>query len=203
MRRMTITEGLAELKLLNKRIEKAIYKDFIWSAKKADMTEAETAKYKEIAEANMKSVEDLIANRNAIKAAIVKSNAVTKVTIAGNEMTVAEAIERKTYIESEKMLLNEWRRQFTQAINNVATQNDRVQSRIDNMLSQIASSTKSDIEEAQRVMSETYMANNGWDIFDPIDLKSKIEELDEKIDQFEKNVDIVLSVSNAVTMIEV
>lgn len=200
---MTITEGLVELKLLNKRIEKAIYKDFIWSAKKVDMTADEVAKHKEIGEANMSSVEDLIANRNAIKAAIVKSNAVTMVNVAGTEMTVAEAIERKTYIESEKMLLAEWQRQYAQARNNVDVQNRRVQERIDNMLSQIASSSKSDIEEAQKVMSETYMENNGWDIFDPVNLKEKIDALDEKIDQFEKNVDVVLSVSNAVTMIEI
>ena len=203
MRRMTITEGLVELKLLNKRIEKAIYKDFIWSAKKVDMTADEVAKHKEIGEANMSSVEDLIANRNAIKAAIVKSNAVTMVNVAGTEMTVAEAIERKTYIESEKMLLAEWQRQYAQARNNVDVQNRRVQERIDNMLSQIAASSKSDIEEAQKVMSETYMENNGWDIFDPVNLKEKIDALDEKIDQFEKNVDVVLSVSNAVTMIEI
>lgn len=200
---MTITEGLVELKLLNKRIEKAIYKDFIWSAKKVDMTADEVAKHKEIGEANMSSVEDLIANRNAIKAAIVKSNAVTMVNVAGTEMTVAEAIERKTYIESEKMLLAEWQRQYAQARNNVDVQNRRVQERIDNMLSQIAASSKSDIEEAQKVMSETYMENNGWDIFDPVNLKEKIDALDEKIDQFEKNVDVVLSVSNAVTMIEI
>ena len=168
MRKMTITEGLTELKLLNKRIEKAIYKDYIWSAKKIDMTDVEMAEHKEIAEANMKSVEDLIANRNAIKAAIVRSNAVTKVNVAGEEMTVAEAIERKTYIASEKLLLAEWQRQYAQAKNNVDVQNRRVQERIDSMLSQIAASSKSDIEEAQKVMSETYMANNGWDIFDPV-----------------------------------
>lgn len=203
MRKMTITEGLAELKMLTKRIEKAIYKDYIWSAKKIDMTETEIAKHKEIAEANMKSVEDLIKNRNAIKSAIVKSNAVTMVKVAGEEMTVAEAIERKTSIGSEKELLSEWQRQYVQAKNNVDVQNRGVQARIDNMLSQIASSAKSDIEEAQKVMSETYMQNNGWDIFDPVDIKSKIDAYDAMIDEFEKNVDIVLSMSNAVTMIEV
>lgn len=203
MRRMTITEGLAELKLLSKRIEKAIYKDYIWAAKRSKMTDEEIATHKADAEDNIKSVTDLIANRNAIKAAIVKSNAMTMVNIAGTEMTVAEAIERKTYIESEKMLLSEWKSQYAQAKNNVDTQNIRVQERIDTMLSQIASSAKSDIEEAQRVMSETYMENNGWEIFDPVDLKGRIEELDEKIDQFEKNVDIVLSMSNATTFIEV
>lgn len=203
MRRMTITEGLAELKTLGKRINKAIYTEYIWSAKKADMTEESNAKYKEIAQANLSSVEDLIANRNAIKAAIVKSNAITMVKIGSEEMTVADAIERKTSIEFERELLREWKDQYTQTKNNVDAQNRRVQERIDNMLSQIASSQKSDIEEAQKVMSETYMANNGWDIFDPLDIKAKIDEYDKRIDEFEKNVDIALSMSNAVTTIEI
>ena len=203
MRRMTITEGLAELKLLTKRIDKAIYKDYVWSAKKSKMTDGEVAEHRAIAETNVKSVTDLIKNRNEIKAAIVKSNATTMVNVAGVEMTVAEAIERKVNIEFDKALLAEWKRQYTQATNNVETQNLQVQERIDNMLSQIASSSKSDIEEAQRVMSATYMENNGWELFDPINLKDRIEVLDAQIDQFEKNVDIVLSMSNAVTFIEV
>lgn len=203
MRKMTITEGLAELKLLDKRIEKAILKEYAWSAKKADMTEAENARHKEIAEANYASVMDLIKNRNAIKSAIVKSNATTVVKVNGVEMTVAEAIERKTSISYEKRLLTEWRDQYAGAKNNADRQNERVQERIDNMLSQIASSGKSDITDAQKVMSETYMANNGWGVFDPLDLGEKIKTLDEQIDGFEKDVDIALSMSNAITTIEI
>ena len=45
MRKMTITEGLAELKLLDSRIRKAINTEFIWAAKKADMTEEQNKKY--------------------------------------------------------------------------------------------------------------------------------------------------------------
>lgn len=203
MRIMTVTEGLAELKLLDSRINKAIDKEFTWSAKNVDMTEEAKARHKETAEANYASVTDLIKNRNAIKSAIVKSNAVTMVNVNGVEMTVAEAIERKTSIDYEKHFLNELKKQYTGAKLNAERMNERVQERIDNMLSQIASSGKSDIADAQRVMSETYMANNGWGVFDPLDLAEKIKVMDEQIDGFEKDVDIALSVSNAVTRIEI
>lgn len=203
MRKMTITEGLAELKLLDSRIRKAINTEFIWAAKKADMTEEQNKKYKEVAEGNYASVTELIKNRNAIKSAIVKSNAVTMVKVNGSEMTVAEAIERKSAIEYERSLLCSFRDQFAGTKNTVERQNARVQERIDNMLSQIASSGKNDIAEAQKIMSETYMANNGWGMFDPLDLAEKIKALDEQIDGFEKDVDIALSMSNAITTIEI
>ena len=203
MRKMTITEGLAELKLLDSRISKAIKRDFIWSAKKAELTLAETDKHKAEAQANYASVKDLIENRNAIKSAIVKSNATTMVAIGGKEMTVAEAIERKTSIGYERRLRDEWVTQYSNAKKNADMMNDRVQGRIDGMLDQIAASNKPDIEDAQKVMSEAYMANNGWEVFDPLDLLKKAEELDKDIDEFEKNVDIALSMSNAVTTIEI
>lgn len=203
MRRMTITEGLAELKLLDDRIKKAVAKDYIWSGKKTDITEAAKEEHGRIAKANYASAKDLIENRNAIKAAIVKSNATTMLTIGGKEMTVAEAIERKSSIEYEKMLRDEFIRQYKNAERTANTANERVQERIDAMLERVAASGNTDIETAQKVMSEAYLANNGWDIVDPLDLMEKANALDIEIAEFEKNVDIALSMSNAVTFIEV
>lgn len=203
MRRMTITEGLAELKLLDDRIKKAVSKDYIWSGKKTEITEAAKEEHGRIAKANYASAKDLIENRNAIKAAIVKSNATTVLTIGGKDMTVAEAIERKSSIEYDKMLRDEFIRQYKNAERTANTANERVQERIDAMLERVAASGNPDIETAQKVMSEAYLANNGWDIVDPLDLMEKVNALDIEIAEFEKNVDIALSMSNAVTFIEV
>ena len=48
------------------------------------------------------SVESLIARETLLKSAVLLSNAVTKVTIANKEMTVAEAIHMKTVAEHKK-----------------------------------------------------------------------------------------------------
>ena len=48
---------------------------------------------------------DLISRRNKIKSAIIMSNAKTVVEVAGKQMTVAEAIDKKSSIEYEKELL--------------------------------------------------------------------------------------------------
>lgn len=203
MRRMTVTEGLAELKLLDERIKKAIAKDFVWSGKKSAITSETTREHKALSESAYASAADLIENRKKIKSAIVQSNAITMVTVGTKVMTVADAIERKSSIEYDKMLRDTLVRQYKFSEKNVLENNDRVQDKIDSMLEKIASSASADIESAQKVMSEAYLANNGWEIIDPIEALAKAEALDHEITAFERDVDVALSVSNAVTFIEV
>ena len=204
MREMTITEGLVELKLLSSRIEKEInMSEWIWSVKTIDCTEESSVPYEDNAKAAYQSIRDLIEERNKIKSAIVKSNATTMVKVGKKEMTVAEAIERKSSIGYEQKLLMRWKTVYANAVNRVDTENVRVQNRIDQMLSQLVVNDKSDIAEAQKAVTETYIAQNGWMVYDPLNLEDKIKKLDEDIDDFLKNVDLALSLSNAVTHIEV
>ena len=98
---ISVSQALAELKLLRKRIQNAT-KDSVFTVvkKKRDLLDA--AKFSVEAMASYQSYKDLLARYNAIKAAIVLSNAATKVSIAGIEYTVADAVERKKTIEMEK-----------------------------------------------------------------------------------------------------
>lgn len=101
MRIITITEALNELKLYDARIRKAISNTKLaGAAKKSSARIGAITKneFNEHAKASYQSVTDLIANRNTLKSAIVKSNAVTEITVNGKVMTVAEAIERKNAI---------------------------------------------------------------------------------------------------------
>lgn len=56
-------------------------------------------------QASYDKVMGLISYRHKIKALVVQSNACTKVIVGKEEMTVAEAIERKQSIQYEKDLL--------------------------------------------------------------------------------------------------
>ena len=58
----------------------------------------------------------MIKRRNQIKSAIIASNAVTMVEVAGVRMTVAEAIDKKSSIGYEKELLARLSEQFTDAV---------------------------------------------------------------------------------------
>ena len=175
MRKLSITEGLVELKLLDSRIYKAMDKDWAIATKKAEITPDNLKKFQGEVKANYQSIMDLIKERNKIKSAIVKSNAKTTLKVGDKKMTVAEAIDRKASIKYEKELLNTWKSNIADAEKIVTATNQRVQEKIDVMLSQLASSEKDDIASATVILSESYMEKNGLELIDPIDLKAKIE----------------------------
>ena len=117
-KRITVTEGLVELKLYGKKINKAVDDGkFVYAVKKSDKQVAHMSKEEASSkiEASYQSVTDLIKNRNALKSAIVQSNAVTMVKVGDKVMTVAEAIERKSSIEYEKDLLTSLECQYVAA----------------------------------------------------------------------------------------
>ena len=100
---ISITQGLAELKLLDKRIrnindgaseyEPGFCFRFIAISTKANQVDAE--KLKKEAQAAYQSFNDLLKRRDQIKRAIIMKNATTSVRIGTWEGTVAEAIEQK------------------------------------------------------------------------------------------------------------
>ena len=50
---------------------------------------------------------------------------------------------------------------------------------------------------------EQYRSQNGWDIIDPLKIDDLIAKLEEEILNFETNVDVALSQSNALTYITI
>ena len=92
MRKISITEALNELKLYDSKIRKAITNAAFCGAAKKSADKVGVLKkedFEERAKASHQSVTDLIANRNSLKSAIVKSNAETMIEVAGKAMTRA------------------------------------------------------------------------------------------------------------------
>lgn len=207
MRKITITQALNELKLYDAKIDKAISSAHMIIAvkKSADKIGSYTRdEYINKAKASYQSVTDLIRNRSILKAAIVKSNAETEISIDGVTMTVAEAIERKNSIVYDKNLLAEMKRQYSNAITNLTRENKRVDEKIDELLSRlIGESDKKITSESQEIIEAPYRAKNEFELINPLELETQIEQLEASIDGFESNCDIALSMSNATTFIEV
>lgn len=205
----SIHRGLGELKTLEKRINKEISSArFIGFKKNSATKEYNTGLVSEEFEAQAKSIsdsiKDLINRKKKFKEAIVNSNAVTKVTIGTEEMTVASAIERKESIQYEKQLLQQMVNQYTQAITTVQKQNDKVENAIDDKISvMLGGENASKNSDMVKTFGENYRKENGWDVIDPLGLKAVIDELDDSITTFENEVDVVLSESNATTFIEI
>jgi len=198
MSKITITRALTELKTLDKRIQKAIDSGSFVSIQGQFYKPDEHTKK---AESNYQSITDLLERRKKIKSLIVMSNAFTKVTICGKEMTIAEAIETKSSIKHLDNLVNRLKAQYAQANRTVENINDKVRRDLEsktNMTSE-KNDTKIDLHE----FSKTYVDMHGVKLYDPIKVASKIEELEEYVSGFKSEVDFVLTEKNSTTYIEV
>lgn len=123
--------------------------------------------------------------------------------IAGESMTLAEAIERRNSINHESDLLKVLSQQFTKVNNKVELENISVQERLDNLLeSQFGKDGKTKNEDTKDLI-DLYNAKHAAKIVDPIGLRNVIQKYQDKYDQFSTEVDFILSETNAKTKIEV
>ena len=209
-RKMSITEALRELKLYDSRIMKAINGSrFVAAAKKSSpmIGNGSVARvdFVKAALADYQSIIDLISNRDKIKAAIVQSNATTNVEIGGKTYTVAQAIERKTSIEYERELLNMMGNQYESAHNIVESKNEQVDEKINLLLQNLVGkdSAKKITEADISAVADPVRQRDEYELVDPLGLAEKVRVLNDKIEAFESEVDVKLSISNAITFIEV
>ena len=204
---MNVHQALAELKTMEKRITTAIREQEWVVANKHSNTKiggVSIEEWKAAVKAQHQKVMDLIRRRDAIKRAVVNSNAVTKLMVAGVEYTVAEAIDRKNNgTQFLAMLAQRIAHDHTMAKTNADRANGpELDRRADEHVRIMIGNgdMKGATAEAQRVRKEFIEAQT-TELVDPIGAVKIIAELDEEVSSFLTNVDAALSVSNAVTSI--
>jgi len=205
--KMSIHRALAEIKMLDKRIERSIQSVLVGSKKKSAECVTNTTltkdKFIETVKANYQSVNDLIERRTQIKRLIVLSNATTNVEVGGVTRTIAETIEYKKIIENKKQLLNQMISQYNSHMANVNRQNENVERNLENQIEAMLGSDKqSKTSELDGFMNQ-YKAQNEWEIVDGLKIEEEIQKLQTEIEDFETNVDYILSESNSITTIDV
>lgn len=199
---MSITRALSELKLLDKRITKSCNNKFISGFVKGQGIKkglSEEGVSKEL-KGNYQSVKDLIERKKEIKNKIVLSNAVTEVKIGLKTMKVAEAIERKTSINLDKLLLQSMKDQYKQHKYTIDNQNYKIEEEVSKLIDK---NDKSVDPEMLKQNTEFITSKNTYVEIDPNKLETLIKELEQEIDEFESEVDYVLSTSNTITKITV
>jgi hypothetical protein len=199
---MSITQALAELKLLDKRIQKSL--DHVtWADVKTKSHPVDTDKFARTAHAEYQSFTDLVKRRDTIKRAVVLSNASTRVKVGDWEGTVAEAIEYKTSIVYKRRLLDTLRDQLFTAKERFREQQEAVDARLEKLLhSELGKDVKTS-PETITALTNTFRENNKVELVDPLDLSSRTHALEDEIESFETNVDWVLSETNGKTQITV
>jgi hypothetical protein len=199
---ITITRALVELKTLDDRITKATTSiDFVRVYYPDRGVEAEN--FKALCQSNMQSITDMINYRASLKGAIVRSNAETKVTVAGKEYTVAEAIERKNSIRYEKAFIDSLSIQLREAIHKRDAHNAASEARLERMLTAELSKDKRTDLQIVKDLTEGYRKANMATLNDPLGLETLIKSMQDSIAGFEAEVDVCLSESNSRTMVSV
>ncbi len=205
---MNVHEALTELKMLEKRIP-AETRAVVWAiANKHANTVVNGVKLTEVTDrikSQYQKVRDLIRRRDAIKRAVVQSNAVTKINVAGAEYTVAEAIDLKNHGMEflgnlQERMVDDYRR----AERSAQVENANLESRADAyMKTMIGNSDTKNMSAENRATRDAFIAAQTMELIDPIGVLTVAAELDEQIGVFMSKVDSALSTSNALTTITV
>lgn len=201
---ISINRALSEIKLLNKKIEDKTNGLSVASGVTSKENEDVKKAFVAAASAGIDQVKGFIDRRNVVKAAIVLSNAAVEVTVAGVTMTVAEAIERKTSIELEKSLNKRIREQYYGHKKSVEQHNEQCKAKADKQAeAALGADTEGDKGLQYKAIFDAYYDSNKADLLAPVGIEVLIENMQDELDEFENEVDFILSESNTKTVIEV
>ena len=206
---MSITQGLAELKLLDKRIRNIIdlagdgSSSFRFIAISTKTNRVDAEKLKKDAQATYQSFNALVKRRDQIKRAIIMKNATTPVRIGTWEGTVAEAIEQKSSMVYKQTLLYNMKRQVSDMTERLKTEQRTVSERLDRLLATEMGKDMKTNPEVVAALSTSFETNNKITLLDPLESGKVITALEDEIETFTTNVDWVLSEANSKTLITV
>jgi hypothetical protein len=206
MEEITITRALAELKLLDSRINKKTSEsDFAFLLSKKNKNNLNTDTLTTNAKASFQSIVDLIKRRQTLKSAIILSNAHTRVKLNGEDLTVAEVIECKQLVDLYKGLLLKLKQNRETVVNQVERNNQQLELDLQKLLEinfGKSSNAKTNTDDIENI-SKTYREQNKSEMLDCVNIDSKIKEVEELINKYETETNFVLSESNATTKIKV
>ena len=202
---MSIHRALAELKSYDDRIARSRGQNFIIANKKSnDKIAGKTIEEcKQQIKGGFASYYALTENQRRIKAAVVLSNANTKVKIGELEYSVAEAIERKAKLHHDETFLAELKMQFYIQNKKVEDENVKISEKLESYLQSVLGEKDKRTVEDINAHTKAFEDRNKYELIDPCDISKQIEKLEESIRGFKTEVDYILSESNATTFINV
>lgn len=216
--KMLVTRALDERDLLVKKItDKIAMASFVDTIKpneeKVYEKRIEKSEYAKEAEAAYQQIIDLINRFQKIDAAIVDSNAKTEVTTSYGTFTVAGAISLRSRLRGmdaydgeadfEGKLQEKLRSEYNERVRFCDVKNSQLQSTAENMrLSILGRDAKAKDDKPLGVV-DAYVRENTTELVDPLDVKNKLEVLEEKRNILLGELDTQIKVSNATTFVEI
>lgn len=211
MTTMSITRALTRAKTIEKQLARLVESQFVVTLMKREVDD-ESDVYQDnlkMTKSNFDQFNDLFAELNNIKAAVRKSNEVTKVVIGGEELSVADALVYKNTIVYRNNFLDRITRENRNAESRVEQSKINADNKfatvrenlIKNSQGQDVSEDylKTVLTEEERRLKKAIVEVKVSGINN---VNEYIEAERKRIDTFIEEVDYVLSESNATTIIE-
>ncbi len=215
--KMLVTQALDERDLLVKKIGDKIAKaSFVDTIKpneeKVYAKRISKEDYAQEAESAYQQIMDLIERFRKIDAAIVASNAQTEITTSYGTFTVAGAISLRSRLRGlgayeddadfEGNLQNKMQTEYNERVRFCDSKNSQLQATAEDMRLSILGRDSKTKDEKPLSVVEAYVKENTTELVDPLDVKKKLEALDEKRSTLLTELDTQIKVSNATTFIE-
>lgn len=216
--KMLVTQTLDERELLVKKIADKISKaSFVDTIKpneeKVYEKRISKEEYAKEAESAYQQIVDLIDRFQKIDAAIVDSNARTKITTSYGTFTVAGAISLRSRLRGigayggdadfEGRLQKKLAHEYSERVQFCDRKNSQLQSTAEEMRLSILGKDSKTKDEKPLGVVDAYVKENTTELVDPLDVKKKLEALEEKRNTLLTELDTQIKVSNATTFIEV
>lgn len=197
---MKVLEAIGQLKIQEDRFFKAMRGMKLitanrQSAKKVDGMKLED--FTNLAKSSYDSTTKLLDRYLAMKKAINEFNASTKITICGEEMSVAAALYIKEHgIHQKKQLLDLLSQQLYEAESRMRSENgDKLEDAAErNAKQRFEGDTKAD---GYLDFLNQYKEDNQYILIDPLNIRDKIAKLEDWISKFESGVDTQIQIANA------
>ncbi|KAA8497249.1 hypothetical protein FVE85_0978 [Porphyridium purpureum] len=205
----TVARALVQMKMIGKRVEKQV-QEFepvcIQTGAKLEqsMQNKSLEQFQKETKADWQSLMDLLELKRKLKCAVVLSNATTSVEVAGTTYTVAEVIERKAQIELEREMVRNLREKYARKLRQVESKNTEMEAKMMKLLEATYAKRESQLnkEDYERITGP-FLENNESKLIDPISIDAKLQEFEKRIEEFEAECDVTLSISNARAIIYV
>jgi hypothetical protein len=214
--RLLVTQALDERDLLNKKINdkimSAVFVDVVKHNEETVLNRrVDRETFQKEAQSTYQQINDLIERYKNIEAAIVESNANTFIETSYGKFSIAAAIALRNRLRGdlkfdgkadfETTLYQRMKRAYEDCLTTMELKNDALAETAEQMrLSILGRETKVKNDKPLEVV-ETYIKENSMELADPLNIVSKMEQLQERKDKLLSELETQIKVSNATTFI--
>jgi len=208
MKEMSLTRALNEVKMTEKKISQLNAKNNGWltitkNGKLQNSMFDNLDQFKAGVKKDKQRLKDLVTYRNEIKSKLLIANNSTTVTVNGEDMTIAEAIDRKAF---SGVLVQQYRAikgEVDTVIREYEYEMDALDTKVENTINKALEGDGKKDPAVIKGIEDSVRENNKIILEDPSNIRKWIEEQFEATAEFLNEVDFCLSEINAKTTITV